>query len=169
MGFFGLFNKETKKENIVTPIPATAPVTEIRIDSPAEYLGLLMVYCDQMEDLSNEIEQISLEAYRGFGKEMDDVIDTAKTRQKFMSDIYFMDFKNPESPPNLDIECQTIHKRIEISSELVSEGLNILETANRTEDSPLFEDGVKKIQEGMRLAVSVAQSRNDLYKEIFGI
>ena len=45
--------------------------------------------------------------------------------------------------------------------------LDILETANKTEDSPLFESGIKKIEEGMKLGVRVAQGRNDLHKEIF--
>lgn len=35
-------------------------------------------------------------------------------------------------------------KELKLGSELISEGLDILETANKTEDSPLFESGVKK-------------------------
>lgn len=174
MGFFGLFNKKVNEENtdITPPVTKTetaitAPVTKTGIDSPAEYLAVVMMYCDDFEDLVQDVEQISLEAYRGFGKEMHDVIDMAAWKHKSACEMYFRDFKDTENPPKLDRLCSTIHKRVEISSELIGEGLDILETANKTEDSPLFESGVKKIQEGMRLGVSVAQGRNDLEKEIF--
>lgn len=163
MGFFGLFNKKVNEGN--TDI--TAPVPKTGIDSPAEYLAVVMLYCDNFEEVLQDVEQISLEAYRGFGREMHDAIDMATWKHNFGCEIYFRDFKDPENPPKLDGLCSTIHKRVEISSELISEGLDILETANKTEDSPLFESGVKKIQEGMRLGVSVAQGRNDLEKEIF--
>ena len=174
MGFFGLFNKKVNEENtdITAPVTKTgtditAPVTKTGIDSPAEYLAVVMMYCDDFEELVQDVEQISLEAYRGFGKEMHDVIDFAAWKHNSICEMYFRDFKDTENPPKLNSLCSTIHKRVEISSELIAEGLDILETANKTEDSPLFESGVKKIQEGMRLGVSVAQGRNDLHKEIF--
>ena len=163
MGFFGLFNKKVNEGN--TDITAQVPKTGI--DSPAEYLAVLMMYCDSFEELLQDVEQISLEIHRGFGKEMHDVIDMAAWRHQFAREMYFRDFKDAENPPKLDGLCSTIHKRVEISSELIVEGLDILETANKTEDSPLFESGIKKIEEGMKLGVRVAQGRNDLHKEIF--
>lgn len=88
MGFFGLFNKKVNEGN--TDI--TAPVPKTGIDSPAEYLAVVMLYCDNFEEVLQDVEQISLEAYRGFGREMHDAIDMATWKHNFGCEIYFRDF-----------------------------------------------------------------------------